>query len=193
MRLFYYFNFERNYDVLSQRVHAKCWTKMFKLFLSFNKSGTEPKMENPTYSFTETNLVLIQESQIKTTIAMSWSSRKKEEGFFCTVYFVQRWFFLYLCFISMYNVLGTLSIKIYILLDIKKHYFMHFLLVFKIVESPQCILNTQMQLTFWEIHMLIYWQFVKLKLTIVSQTVSFSTSEVSARYSDLTEIKLTVE
>ena len=89
--------------------------------------------------------------------------------------------------------MGTLSIKIYILVDIKKHYFMHFLLVFKIVESPQCIFNTQIQLTFWEIHMLIYWQFVKLKLTIVSQTVNFSTSEVSARYSDLTEIKLTVE
>ena len=39
-------------------------------------------MENPTYSFRETNLVLqlIQESQIKSKILMSWGSQKKKES-----------------------------------------------------------------------------------------------------------------
>ena len=39
----------------------------------------------------------------------------------------------------MYSVLNTLSK--YILLHIKKHYFIHFLLVFKIAEYLQCILK----------------------------------------------------
>ena len=53
-------------------------------------------MENPTHSFRETNLVfqLIWEMQIKSKTMMSWSSRKKEEGIFCTVSFVGSKFFL---------------------------------------------------------------------------------------------------
>ena len=41
-------------------------------------------MENPTYSFRETNLELqlIQELQIKIKAVMSWSSRKKKRAFF---------------------------------------------------------------------------------------------------------------
>ena len=37
----------------SQRVHAFFWTKT-----NFNENQTESKMENPTHSFRETNLVL---------------------------------------------------------------------------------------------------------------------------------------
>ena len=40
---------------------------------------------------------------------MSWSSRKKKKGIFCTVNFVRKEFFQDLCFISMYSVLNTLS------------------------------------------------------------------------------------
>ena len=36
-------------------------------------------------------------------------ARKKKEGIFCTVYYVQRGFFKDLCLISMYIVLNTLS------------------------------------------------------------------------------------
>ena len=52
-------------------------------------------MENPIHSFQERNLVfqLIQESQIKSKTVVIWSSPKKKEGFFCTVYFVGRKFF----------------------------------------------------------------------------------------------------
>ena len=52
-------------------------------------------MENLTHSFRETNLVLqlIEESQIKSKTVMSWSSRKKKEDIFCTIYFVRSKFF----------------------------------------------------------------------------------------------------
>ena len=91
VRLFCYFNFERNYDVL--------WSKSPCILLdkdiNFHKNETTSKMENPTGSFRETNLVLqlIEGSQIKSKTVMSWSSRKKNKGFFCTVYFVERKFF----------------------------------------------------------------------------------------------------
>ena len=52
--LFYYFNFERNYGVLE--------TKSPYIFLNKNinfiKNETESKIENPSHSLTETNLVL---------------------------------------------------------------------------------------------------------------------------------------
>ena len=68
-------------------------------------------MENPTYSFRETKVVLqlISKSQIKSKTVMNWSSQNKKEGKFCTVYFVQRELFCDLCFISMYSALNTLS------------------------------------------------------------------------------------
>ena len=49
-------------------------------------------MENTTHSFRETRLVsqLVKETQIKSKAFMSWSSRKKKDGIFCNVYFVQR-------------------------------------------------------------------------------------------------------
>ena len=42
------------------------------------------------HSFRESNLKvqLVKESQVKSQIVVSWSSRKKKEGIFCTVYFV---------------------------------------------------------------------------------------------------------
>ena len=80
-----------NYDVLKSKSPCILLSKN----INFNKNETESKMENPTHRFRETNLVfqLIQESQIKSKSVMSWSSRKKKEGIFCTVYFVRREFF----------------------------------------------------------------------------------------------------
>ena len=89
--LFCYFNFERNYYVLKSKSPCILLNKN----VSFNKNETESKMENPTHSFWETNLVLqlIWKSQIKSKTVMSWSSRKRKEGIFCTVYFVRKKFF----------------------------------------------------------------------------------------------------
>ena len=52
-------------------------------------------MENPRYSFRETNFVLqlIYELQIKSSTVMSWSSRKKKQDILCTVNFDLRKFF----------------------------------------------------------------------------------------------------
>ena len=52
--LFYYFNFERNYDAL--KLKSPCILLNKNMY--FNKNEMEPKMENPTLSFRETNLVL---------------------------------------------------------------------------------------------------------------------------------------
>ena len=54
MWLFYYFNFERNYDVLMSKSPCIFLNKN----ISFNENETESKMGNPTHSFRETNLVL---------------------------------------------------------------------------------------------------------------------------------------
>ena len=51
MSLFYYFNFERYYDVL------KSACNLFNKSINFNKNETESKMENPTRSFREMNHV----------------------------------------------------------------------------------------------------------------------------------------
>ena len=50
----YYFNFERNYDVSKSK--SPCIFSNKKI--NFNKNETRSKMENPTHSFRETNLVL---------------------------------------------------------------------------------------------------------------------------------------
>ena len=88
---FYYFNIEINYDVLKSKSPCIWLNKN----TNFHKNETKSKMEYPTNSFSETNLVLqlIKESQIKCKTVMSWSSWKKKEVIFCTVYSAQRKFF----------------------------------------------------------------------------------------------------
>ena len=77
---FYYFNFERNYDVLKSK--SPCI--LFNKNINLNKNETESKMENPTYSFRQTILALqlMSELQIKSKTAMSCSTRKKKRGYF---------------------------------------------------------------------------------------------------------------
>ena len=52
MWLFYYFNFERNHDVLKSKSPCILLNK----YVNFNKNETESKMENLTHSFREMNL-----------------------------------------------------------------------------------------------------------------------------------------
>ena len=54
MWLFYYFNFARNYDVLKSKGSCIFLNKI----INFNKNEAESKMENPTQSCREMNLVL---------------------------------------------------------------------------------------------------------------------------------------
>ena len=104
--LIYYFNFERNYDVLKSKNPCIFLNKN----INFSKNEKESKMENPAQNFRETNIVLqhIQEWQIK-SIKLWWvraRERQKraffvpfilsEENFFnifilsqCIVYWIQ--------------------------------------------------------------------------------------------------------
>ena len=81
------FQFERNNDVLKSESPCLLLNKN----INFNIKETELKMENPTHSFREINLVfqLIYKWHIKSKTAMSWSLWKKREGIFCSVYFVK--------------------------------------------------------------------------------------------------------
>ena len=54
MWLFYYFNFEMNYDVSKSKSPCILLNKN----INFKKNETELKMENLTHSFRNTNLVL---------------------------------------------------------------------------------------------------------------------------------------
>ena len=59
------------------------------------QNETELKMENPIHSFREMNNVvqLVQELQVNSKTAISWSSQKKKDCIFYNVYFVRRMFF----------------------------------------------------------------------------------------------------
>ena len=78
--------------------------------------------------------------QIKSKTVMSWSSRKKKEGIFCTVYFVRRNFFN-ICVLSQCIVYWTHFQNIHNFTYQKILLHTLLLLVFKTVESLQCILN----------------------------------------------------
>ena len=105
MRLFYYFNFERNYDVSKSK--SPCI--LLKKNINFNKSETNHKLK---------------ESQIKSKIVMS---ERKKRVFFVTFILPEENF---LTFVLFQCTLSTeCTFRIYILLHIKKH-FMHFFCLF---------------------------------------------------------------
>ena len=128
MWLFHYFNLKKYYDVLK----SKSRYILFNKNINFNKNETELKIENTANGFRDTNLVLqlIYESQIKSKTAMSWSSRKKKKRAFFVPFVLSEGNFFKICVLYQYihSVLNTLSI--YILLHIKKHYFLHFCCLF---------------------------------------------------------------
>ena len=131
--LFFYFNFERNYYLLKLKSPCILLSKN----INFNKNKME--LREMRHGFREMNLKvqLTSESQ---TESKTDELELATEKFFCTVYFVWRKFFKHLCFISMYSILNTLSEYTYF--SISKNITSYsFLLVFKIVESLQCILK----------------------------------------------------
>ena len=110
------FNFDRNYYVIKSK--SQCI--LLNININFKKNETESKIEHPTHSFRETNLVL-QSIKIKNKTVMSWSSRNKTTAFFLS-FILLKGHFLALGFYLTEN-----TFRIYILLHIKKHYFIHFL------------------------------------------------------------------
>ena len=69
---------------------------------------------------------------------MSWSSRNRKQGMFCTVYFTRRKIFKHLRFILTYSVLNTFSYYTYFYIS-KNIISYTILLVFKTVDSLQCM------------------------------------------------------
>ena len=77
----YYYDFERNYDVLMscQRVHAFCWTK-----INFHKNKTKSKIKNPHTISERRNLCFSSYKNCKLKIKLWWvgAREKKKRAFF---------------------------------------------------------------------------------------------------------------
>ena len=89
--LFYYFNFERIYDVSKSKSPCILLNKN----INFNKNETESNMENLTPSSKKTNLVLqfLQVSQIKSETVLSWSWWRKKRTFLAPIILSEKNFF----------------------------------------------------------------------------------------------------
>ena len=139
MWLFYYFNFEKSYDVLKSKSPCILLNKN----INFNKNETKSKIENPTHSFRETNLVPqpIEESQIKSKTVMSWSLRQKKRVFFVPLILSEGNFFkicvLFQCIVYW---IYFQNMHTFIYQNILFHALL--LLASKIDESLQCILKS---------------------------------------------------
>ena len=87
------------------------------------------------------------------------SSRKKKEDIFLYHLFSPKEFFLTFLFYPSVKCIKY-TFRTIILLRIKKHHFMHFVVCFKIVESFQCILNS-------------LWSLLAIRIMLCSQAISF--------------------
>ena len=112
MWLFYYFKIELSYGVLKSKSPCILLNKNTK----FDKNETESKMENPTHSFRQTNLVLqlIEESRIKSKTLMSWNRERKNKAFFVPFILSKRNFLISVFFLDVYCIEHTFRIYIYI-------------------------------------------------------------------------------
>ena len=82
MWLFYFFSFERNYDILKSK---SPWILLNKN-INFVKNEMESKMENPTHSFRETNLAIYSYKNCKLKVKLWWigALKRKKRTFFVT-------------------------------------------------------------------------------------------------------------
>ena len=75
------------------------------------------------------------------TVAMSWNSRRKEEGIICTVYFPKQNFLRFVFYLNAKCIEYTFRIYIFLHIFIQTLLHKLLLLVFKIIESLQYILK----------------------------------------------------
>ena len=129
MWLFYYFNFEMNYDDLKSKSTCILLTEN----INFDKNETKSIMENSTYSFRETNVWLSSYKSRKLKVKLWWIGARERKQI-CV-------FFFKICVFSQ-------CIGYWIHFQ-KIHYFeeqkilLHALLLldFEIVESLQYVLK----------------------------------------------------
>ena len=113
MWLFYYFNFEMNYDDLKSKSTCILLTEN----INFDKNETKSIMENSTYSFRETNMWLSSYKSRKLKVKLWWIGARERKQIYA----------FFLRFVFFFNVLGIeYTFRKYIILKNKKYYFMHF-------------------------------------------------------------------
>ena len=120
---FYYFNFERNYDVLNSKSSRILLNKN----INFNKNETESKMENHTHTFRETILCFSAYNNRKLKVKLLWvGARKKKKREFFVPFILSKIIFFYICVLSQCIVYWIHIFRTNILLYIKKRYFIQF-------------------------------------------------------------------
>ena len=134
MWFLYYFNFERNYDVLK----SKNLYFLLNKNINFNKNETESKsfrvfLERRTLCFSSYKN---RKSKVKLWWVGTCERKKRKKTFFCIVCFDRNSFLTFVFYFSQYCIEYT-----YISKNITSYIFE---LVFKIVESLQCILMSLM-------------------------------------------------
>ena len=132
MWLFYYFNFERNYDVLKSKSPCILLNKN----INFNKNETESKMKIPYIVLDKQALCFSSYKNRKLKIKLY--KRYNEKGIFFVLFILSGGNFFNICFISMYGLLNTLVEYTYFYIS-KNITSYTFLLHFKIMESLKCI------------------------------------------------------
>ena len=120
--ILYYFNFERNYDVLKSKIPCILLNKN----INFDKDETESKMGNLTRCFRETNFARFRSCKnFKLKVKLWWlGTRERKNEAFCTIYFVQRKFLTFEFYLNVQCIEYTFGI--YIFLHMNKNYFIHF-------------------------------------------------------------------
>ena len=137
MWLFYYFNFERSYDVLKWKSSCILLSKNINLI----KAEWNWKWKIPHTVLERCTLCFSSYKNRKLKVKLWWvGGRKRKEGIFCTVYFVRRNFFK-ICVLSHCKVYWIHFQNIHIFTYQKTLLHTLLLLVSKIVESLQCILK----------------------------------------------------
>ena len=87
--LFYYFDFEINYDALKSKSPCLLLNKN----TNFNKNETELKMENSTHTFRDEPCVSAHQRMANSKQNWVEANKRKKECIFCNVYFDRRDFF----------------------------------------------------------------------------------------------------
>ena len=111
--------------------------------INFIKNETESKMENPTHSFRETNLVLQPYKNRKFKVKLRWvgARERKKRAFFVPI-ILSKGNFFNICVLSQCKLYWIPFQNIYTFSYIIKDITLYtFSLIFKIVESLKCILN----------------------------------------------------
>ena len=115
--------------------------------INFNKNETESKLENPTHTLERWTLCFSSRKDRELKVKLWWvGARERKMSAFLYCLFYPKEIFVSLRFISMYSVLNKLS-DTFTYQKTLLHTLL--LLVFKMIESLQCILNPEMKYFSW--------------------------------------------